>query len=92
MKGEARGRAAFVQGFRNLGPILVRSEVRDLVVDEGRAAVLYDFVTDTAVGPVLSAEFLTIEDGLIRSRTLLFDWRRWPEVMQELQACSVPGQ
>jgi hypothetical protein len=46
---------------------------------------LYDFVTDTDVGPVLTGEFLTVQDGQIRSITLLFDWRRWPEVLQELQ-------
>ena len=48
------------------------------------AAVLYDFVTDTDVGPVLTAEFLRVEEGKIRSITPLFDWRRWPEVMLEL--------
>jgi hypothetical protein len=86
VKAETRGAEAFVQGFRNLGPIIARNDVRELVVDGHRAAVLYDFVTDTAVGPVLSAEFLTVEDGLIRSSVLLFDHRRWPEVVRELQA------
>lgn len=86
VKAETRGAEAFLQGFRNLGPIIARNDVRELVVEGNRAAVLYDFVTDTAVGPVLSAEFLTVEDGLIRSSVLLFDHRRWPEVVQELQA------
>jgi SnoaL-like domain len=86
VKGETHGAEAFVQGFRNLGPIIARNDVRELVVEGNRAAVLYDFVTDTAVGPVLSAEFLTVEDGLIRSSVLLFDHRRWPEVVRELQA------
>jgi len=83
---EARGREAFVQGFRNLAPILDRNEIREIVVDGDKAAVLYDFVTSTPAGPVLSAEFLTFVDRLIRSSTLLFDWRRWPEVLQEIQA------
>jgi hypothetical protein len=86
VKGEIHGRDALVQGFRNLRPIIVRNDVRELIVEGNRASVLYDFVTDTPVGPVLSAEFLTVEDGLIRSSTLLFDHRRWPEVVQELQA------
>ena len=86
VKGETRGAEALVQGFRNLGPIIARNDVRELVVEGNRAAVLYDFVTDTPVGPVLSAEFLTVEDGLIRSSVLLFDHRRWPEVVRELQA------
>jgi ketosteroid isomerase-like protein len=90
VKNEAHGREAFVQGFRNLGPILERSDVREVVVDGDRAAVLYDFVTDTSAGAVLSAEFLTLHDGLIRSSTLLFDWRRWPDVLTELQARMQP--
>jgi hypothetical protein len=91
---ETRGAEAFVQGFRNLGPIIARNEVRELIVDGNRAFVLYDFVTDTAVGAVLCGELLTIEEGLIRTSTLIFDWRRWPEVMQELQrrASPVPPQ
>jgi hypothetical protein len=85
VKAKSRGVEAFVQGFRNVGPIIGRNVVRELIVEEDRAFVLYDFVTDTVVGPVLCGEFLTIEDGLIRSSTLIFDWRRWPEVLQELQ-------
>jgi hypothetical protein len=86
VKVQTRGAEAFVQGFRNLGPIIVRNEVRELIVEGDRAFVLYDFVTDTPVGPVLCGELVTIEDGLIRSSTLIFDWRRWPEVLHELQA------
>jgi hypothetical protein len=35
---------------------------------------------------VLCGEFLSIDDGLIRSGALIFDRRRWPEVQHELQA------
>jgi len=83
---QTRGAEAFVQGFRNLAPIIARNETRELIVEENRAFVLYDFVTDTPVGPVLCGEFITFENGLILSSTLIFDWRRWPEVMQELQS------
>ncbi len=86
VKVQTRGAEAFVQGFRNLGPIVVRNEIRDLIVEGDRAFVMYDFVTDTPVGPVLCGELVTVEHGLIRSSTLIFDWRRWPEVLQELQA------
>jgi hypothetical protein len=34
---------------------------------------------------MLTGEFLTVEDGRVRKITLLFDWRRWPEVLQELE-------
>jgi hypothetical protein len=34
---------------------------------------------------VLSGELITFQDGLIRKITLLFDLRRWPEVVAEIQ-------
>lgn len=83
---DASGAEAFVQGFRNLRPITVRTDVHDIVVDGDQAAVLYDLVTDTPVGSVLCAEFLAVDHGRIRSSTLLFDWRRWPEVIAEIRA------
>ena len=79
---DVEGREAFVQGFRNLAPIAIRHDVRDIVVEGDKAFVLYDFVTDTAVGSVLCGEFLTARDGLIDSSVLIFDLRRWPEVLQ----------
>lgn len=82
---ETHGVEAFVQGFRNLRPITLRTDVRSFVVEDNRAAVLYDLVTDTPVGSVLCSEFLTIETGRVRSSTLIFDWRCWPEVINELR-------
>jgi SnoaL-like domain len=74
----------YVAALERLSPIIERNDIRDIVVDGDRAVVVYDFVTNTEVGPVLTAESLVIEDGKIRSITLLFDWRRWPEVLAEL--------
>jgi hypothetical protein len=82
---EAEGLEAFIQGFRNLRPITLRTDVHSVVVEDDRAAVIYDLVTDTIVGSVLCSEFLTIDEGRIRSSTLIFDWRRWPEVLEELR-------
>jgi SnoaL-like domain len=82
---ELRGAPAVAEGYRRLGPVIVRNNIKQLIVEGDRAFVLYDFVTDTAAGPVLTGELLRVEDGLIRSITLLFDWRRWPEVLEELE-------
>jgi len=82
---ELRGASVVAEGYRRLGPIVLRNDIKELVVDGDRVAVLYDFVTDTEAKAVLTAEFLTIEDGSIRSITLLFDWRAWPTVLEELQ-------
>jgi hypothetical protein len=86
-----RGRDAYMSGLPRLVSVLKRNDIRDLVVDGDRAFILYDFVTDTDAGPVLSGEFLVFEDGLIRKITLLFDWRRWPEVIAEVQRRAVPA-
>jgi len=85
VKQESTGAEAFIDGFRNLAPILLRSEVRSVVAEEDRAFVMYDFVTDTPAGAVLCGELLTFDNGRIRSSTLIFDWRRWPEAIAELQ-------
>ena len=82
---EIRGADAYMEGLRRLAPVVVRNDLKDIVVDGNKAFVLYDFVTDTDAGAVLSGELLTIDDGRIRSITLLFDWRRWPEVLQEVE-------
>lgn len=81
---EIRGAAPYVAALRKLAPVVVRNDIREIVVDRDQAFILYDFVTDTAAGAVLSGELVRIEDGLIRSITLIFDWRRWPEVLQEV--------
>lgn len=79
------GRDAYMSGLPRLVSVLKANEIKDIVVEGDRAFVLYDFVTDTPAGAVLSGELLTFEDGLIRKITLLFDLRRWPEVIAEIQ-------
>jgi hypothetical protein len=83
---EAKGVEAFVQGFRNLRPITLRTDVRNVVVEDDHAAILYELVTDTPVGSVLCSEFLTIDTDRIRASTLIFDWRHWPQVLEELRS------
>lgn len=84
VRARSNGAEAFVQGFRNLAPIVERNDIREVIVDRDRAFVLYDFVTDSPAGAVLTGELLTIQDGRIRSSTLIFDWRHWSEVLEEL--------
>ena len=82
---ELQGAGPVAEGYRRLGPVIVRNEIRELVVDGDTAFVLYDFVTDTTAGAVLTGELLKFQDGRVRSITLLFDWRHWPEVLQEVK-------
>lgn len=75
-----RGREAFVGAFRRLVPIILRNEIRKLFVDGSEACVIYDFVTDTPVGPVVSVEHITVRNGRIASSLLVFERQHWPEV------------
>jgi len=83
--GKAFNRDEWVTALRQFGPILVRNEIRQTIVDRGQVCVIYDFVTDTAVGAVPCVELLEIEEGMIRSVRLVFEFEHWPEVMAELR-------
>jgi hypothetical protein len=92
-----RGRDAFVGAFRRLLPIIERNEIRHLFVDGNEACVVYDFVTNTPVGAVLSVEYIRLRNGKIASSTLVFERLHWPEVLSVLkereatQATTVPA-
>ena len=89
-----RGRDAFVGAFRRLLPIIDRNEIRHLFIDGDEACVVYDFVTSTPVGPVLSVEHLQLRNGRIASSTLVFERLHWPEVLsvlREREAAVVPA-
>jgi hypothetical protein len=79
-----QGAQAYVATLQRLAPILVRNHIRQTVAEGKNVFVLYDFVTDTAVGPVPSVESLTIEKGRIRSIELVFHSQPWPTVLEEL--------
>jgi len=85
-----RGREAYMSGLPRLVSVLERNDLIDVIVEGNRAFILYDFVTATPAGRVLSGELVTFdENGLITKITLLFDHRRWPEVIAEIQRRSM---
>jgi hypothetical protein len=79
-----RGREAFVGGFERLVPIILRNDIRKVFVDADEAVVVYDFVTDTPAGAVVSVEHIKTRNGLIASSLLVFERLHWPEVQAEL--------
>jgi ketosteroid isomerase-like protein len=81
-----QGADAYVAALERLSPIIARNEILRVFGDgDGdETCVIYDFVTDTPVGPVRSIEWLTFEDGRIAAIRLLFDKARWPEVLEHL--------
>lgn len=85
MGRKLQGRKEFAGGPRRIAPIVLRNEIKRIFVDGNEALVIYDLVTDTPAGAILTNEWLTFEDGLILSSIIVFDGRRWPEAMEELQ-------
>ena len=75
------GSEAFVNAFRRLLPIIVRNDIRKLFVDGDEACVIYDFVTDTEVGSVLSVEYIKVRQGRIASSLLVFERQYWDRVV-----------
>ncbi len=79
-----RGVDAFVGAFERLSPIILRNDIRKVFVDGDEACVIYDFVTDTPVGAVVSVEYIKFTSSRIASVLLVFERLHWPEVQQEL--------
>jgi ketosteroid isomerase-like protein len=78
------GAAAVSAAYQRLSAMLVRNEPKKIFVEGDEACVIYDFVTDTSVGAVPTVEWLTLEDGKVRSIFLLTDHVRWPAALSEL--------
>jgi hypothetical protein len=79
-----RGVDAFIGGFERLSPIILRNDIRKVFVDGDEACVIYDFVTDTPAGAVVSVEHIKFKNGRIASVLLVFERLHWPAVMAVL--------
>ena len=80
-----RGAAEYLAALKRLGPILERNEIKETLVDGNDVCLVYDFITDTTAGAIPSVEWLTLEDGRIRTVRLIFHKERWPDVLAELR-------
>lgn len=67
------GAAPYLAVLQRISPVWVRSDVKKVLSDGPEVCVLYDFVTDTPAGAVPIVEWLSVEQGKIKSITLLFD-------------------
>ena len=79
-----RGTTAFVGAFQRLIPIILRNDIRRVFVEGDEAIVIYDFVTDTPIGAIVSVEHIKVKSGRIASVLLVFERLHWPEVQAEL--------
>ena len=79
----------WIAALARLLPVLVRNDIRQVVVDGNTACVVYDFVTDTEAGAVPCAEWITVdEDGRMTAINLLFEKANWAHVAAALQSRS----
>ena len=83
---DIHGAEGYVAALKRLAPILLRNDVKRVFADGDEVCVVYDFVTDTAVGTVPSVEWLRLDGGRVRSVRLIFHTASWPKVVQELKA------
>ena len=79
-----RGAEAFVGAFERLDPIILRNDIRKVFIDGDEAIVIYDFVTDTPAGAVVSVEHMKFRNGRIASSLLIFERLHWPQVQEEM--------
>lgn len=80
-----KDKAEYLAALRGLSPIILRSDIQQILGGADEVAVVYDFVTDTPVGAVPTVEVVRVKDGTIRFVHLVFEQARWPEVIAELQ-------
>jgi hypothetical protein len=82
-------KTGWIAALRRLLPVLVRNDVRQVVVDGNVACVVYDFVTDTEAGAVPCAEWITVDtSGRITGINLLFEKTNWALVAAAIQERS----
>lgn len=67
------GAGPYLAVLQRIAPVWVRSDVKKVLTDGPDVCVLYDFVTDTPAGAVPIVEWLSVEQGKIKSIRLLFD-------------------
>jgi hypothetical protein len=67
------GAVPYLAVLQRIAPVWMRSDVKKVLTDGPDVCVLYDFVTDTPAGAVPIVEWLSVEQGKIKSVTLLFD-------------------
>lgn len=71
--GGQSNKEEWIEALRQLLPVLVRNDIREVFAVEERVCVVYDFVTDTPAGAVRCVELVTVRDSRISEIELLLD-------------------
>jgi hypothetical protein len=77
-------RPKVIEAIRRLSSVHVRNDLKQVFVNGDEVCLVYDFVTDTSVGIVPTVEWLHLDDGRIKSISVIFDQMPWNTVMEEL--------
>jgi hypothetical protein len=83
--GATFDRTEWVTALRRLLPVVVRNDIRQVFTNGDKAAIVYDFVTDTDAGAVPCVEWATVRDGRIATVELIFEKANWGHVAAALQ-------
>lgn len=68
-----RGAEPYLAVLQRLGPVWLRSDVKQVFSAGNHVCVIYDLVTDTEAGPVPVVEWLQVGDTHIHAVNLFFD-------------------
>jgi len=84
--GASFDKQQWTAALERLLPVIVRNDIREVFENGDKAAVVYDFVTDTDAGAVPCVEWVTVRDGRITTIELIFEKANWGSVAAALQA------
>jgi ketosteroid isomerase-like protein len=72
---QSEGKAAFLEGSAQLGPVMRGAQIRRQWQDGDEVCSIYDFQIETpaGAGSIPMAEWNTIRDGKLASARLIFD-------------------
>ncbi|MDR7084693.1 hypothetical protein J2X01_004009 [Arthrobacter ginsengisoli] len=90
--GTTLDKAGWTTALKRLLPVLVRNDIKEVFTAQGRACIVYDFITDTAAGAVRCIELLTINGDKIREIELVLDRVAFAPVNEALNARVPPAQ
>jgi hypothetical protein len=87
---DVTGAPAYLAVLKRLGPVWVRSDVKQVFSAGPEVCVIYDFVSDSAAGAVPLVEWLTVEGGRIARARLFFDRLAFKPASEELARRAGP--
>jgi hypothetical protein len=83
--GATVDKTEWIAALRRFLLVVVRNDIREVFTNGDKAAIVYDFVTDTDAGAVPCVEWVTVREGQIATVELIFEKANWSHVVTALQ-------